>query len=123
VPYLSNEQAQDLADDLRSVATFRYWIQDYRRSGRGWDQPPRFKKKLAKAPFRFSHPEPFALFAAHGWRVKHDIVAIDEGERLGRPFPIPYPWRLLAPLMSKAKWDRFREGAGYVLFQAGEPSK
>ena len=49
------------------------------------------------------------------------ISALDEGERLGRPFPIPFPWNIVFKLMPgfmKAKaLEELRAGTGFVLFQ------
>lgn len=117
IPYLTNEQAGQLAEDLASVPTFRFWIQDYRRSGAGWRHTARLRKALANAPMLFEHSDPLAFFAERGWRVKHDIRALDEGERIGRRFPIPFPFGILVRLLPRARRERFRSGAGYVLLE------
>jgi len=117
VPYLSNAQAADLAEDLRKVPNFHYWIQDYQKSGL-WNRPAKLKKKLAKAPMKFQHPDPLDFFLSHGWEVKHNILAVEEGERVGRKFPIPFPWGYLAIFAPRAKKQAFRGAAGYVLFMA-----
>ncbi len=120
VPYLTNDQAGMLAADLRAIPSFRYWIQDYSLGGkRGWARPKKLRNKLAKAPFQFKHPDPLAFFAGHGWTAKHDILAIDEGERVGRRFPVPFPGSVLVRVLPKKMWEQFRKGAGYVLLEAG----
>lgn len=120
IPYLSVEEAGQLAWDLRSIPTFRYWIQDYRKRQMAWRRDRRFVKKLRHAPFRFDHPDPLGFFAGKGWLVVNDILAVPEGERLGRAFPIPFPGNLLAWLLPEAKKREFRSASGYALLQADD---
>lgn len=49
IPYLTNEQAKDLAQDLFEIPTFEYWIQDYRKHSKTMRHPARLKKYLKKA--------------------------------------------------------------------------
>ncbi|WP_141733360.1 class I SAM-dependent methyltransferase [Oligoflexus tunisiensis] len=118
IPYLSNEHAGQLAEDLRKIPSFRFWIQDYRRSNKVMRQPKKLKKKLKNAPFQFHHPDPLGFFSGFGWKVRTDIKAMDEAERLGRPFPIAFPWTILMRLIPKTRRDAARQVLGYVLFEA-----
>ncbi|MGE0174517.1 MAG: class I SAM-dependent methyltransferase [Oligoflexales bacterium] len=118
IAYLSNDEAGYLAEDLRKIPSFRFWIQDYRKNGRSMRHPQKLKRKLKNAPFLFSHPDQIDFFASFGWQVRSDIKAVDEGERLGRPFPIALPWLLLALFIPKGRREAMREAMGYVLFEA-----
>lgn len=118
IAYLTNEQAADLARDLRAVPTFRYWLQDYRRGDQAFRRPGKLKKHLRHSPFRFNHPDPFALFGSCGWKAVNDVLAWDEGLRLGRPFPFPFPGNLLFRFAPKQKKEEFRVSAGFALFRA-----
>lgn len=115
MPYLTNDQAGQLAKDLRGIESFRFWVQDYTLARR---PPKKLTKKLKNAPFRFHHPDPLGFFAEFGWEVRNVIKAMDEAERLGRPFPVAFPWNLLMRLIPKEKKDRAREAMGYVLFES-----
>lgn len=79
--------------------------------------PKRLRKRMANAPFLFSHPEPLALFAQHGWHAKDVVSGIDEGERLGRPFPFTFPFNLFMKFIPKSKLGAFRKSVTYVLLQ------
>ncbi len=120
IAYLTNEQAGNLADDLRSIPSFKYWIQDFRKGDKNWRHPEKLKKKLANAPFRFYHPDPLSFFASHGWTQEQVIYAAEEGDRIGRPFPMPFPWNFLFKISSKKKREHFRKASGYALLQASD---
>jgi methyltransferase (TIGR00027 family) len=117
IAYLSNDEAGQLAQDLRSIPSFRFWIQDY-LSSTGLRRPGKLKKKLKNAPFRFHHADPLGFFAEYGWQVRSDKKAIIEADKLGRPFPIPFPFEFLMFLIPKAHQERIRQGMGYVLLEA-----
>ena len=121
IPYLSNEDAESLAKDIFAVANFKYWIQDFRNGGLKKRMPKRLLKKLKGAPFLFKAEKWIEFFENLGWKVMETISALDEGERLGRPFPIPFPWNIVFKLMPgfmKAKaLEELRAGTGFVLFQ------
>ena len=115
VMYLSPEQAGHLADDLKNTPGFRYWIQDY--VGEHWRMPDRIRRKLHLAPFLFREVNQLEFFAKHGWVEKENILSFDEGLRLGRMFPFPFPWKYIIPLVPNSKKEAFRKNAGYVLFE------
>jgi methyltransferase (TIGR00027 family) len=122
VPYLDLEQAASLADDLRSLDQVRAWLVDYfspqamkYRRRRGMD------RMMRNAPFKFAPDDWFGFFRQHGWQAKEVRYLVDEGERLGRPIPLPWPLRVAARIgmlfMPKAKRDEMRRFAGYVLLE------
>jgi methyltransferase (TIGR00027 family) len=94
IPYLSNDEVASLARDLWSFPSFRHWILDFdnagkRRMPRGW------ARKLQAAPFLFSVDDWFEFFKQAGWRPRKVIASAEESERINRPFPFPFPWRLV----------------------------
>lgn len=118
IPYLANADAGQLAKSLRQVPSFCFWIQDYYGSNRKIRRPDKLKKKLKNAPFRFNHADPLAFFSQFGWRVRQDVKAMDEGRRLDRPFPVPFPWNLVAHFVPKATRDEMRKSMGCALLEA-----
>ncbi|MBI3543947.1 MAG: class I SAM-dependent methyltransferase, partial [Deltaproteobacteria bacterium] len=118
IPYLTNDQAGQLARDLRAIPSFQLWIQDYRQGDQAWRNQSKVRNHLKNAPFQFRETDPFTFFGKLGWAVQTDVNAIEEGERLGRPFPIPFPWSLLTWLMPKKRITEFRQSMGYVMFRA-----
>lgn len=117
IAYLSNDEAAQLARDLRSVPAFRFWIQDYKKSQEARKSSKRLQKKLKNAPFRFHHADPLAFFSACGWKVRRDRKAWAESMRLGRPFPLSFPWNFFMKLMSKDRLAQSRDALGFVLFE------
>jgi methyltransferase (TIGR00027 family) len=122
VPYLSAEEAGVLADDLRGLDRAARWVVDYfspammkyrERLGMG--------RAMRNAPFKFKPADPFAFFAAHGWRLREIRYFADEADRLGHPRPMPLPMqlglKLLALLAPKERLDALRKFAGYMILE------
>jgi methyltransferase (TIGR00027 family) len=122
VPYLSAEEAGVLADDLRGMDRATGWVVDYfspammkyrERMGMG--------RAMRNAPFKFKPVDPFAFFAAHGWRLRDIRYFADEAAPLGRPRPMPLPLRLalrlLALLAPQERFDALRKFAGYMVLE------
>lgn len=124
VPYLANDEAAALADDLRMRRAFRQWIVDYfspetlkyrERSG--------IARDLQNAPWRFRPSDYDEFFAAHGWKRRETRYLAIEAQRLNRPPPLPWLLRwwtrvsyLLAP---EEKREALLKSAGYVVFEQG----
>ncbi len=99
VPYLSNDEVAELADDLRA-ANIRFWIVDYFSP-----QALRYGRKLRtrfmrNAPFQFEPPNWFAFFDKRGWRALEVRYIAEEAERLGRPIPLPLHLKLWLTLVA-----------------------
>jgi O-methyltransferase involved in polyketide biosynthesis len=119
VPYLSNNEVAELADDLRAVASIRFWIVDYFSP-----QALRYGRKLRtrfmrNAPFQFEPPNWFAFFDKRGWRALEVRYIAEEAERLGRPIPLPLHLKLWLTLValfaSRGRRERMKRFAAYVL--------
>ena len=125
VPYLANDEAATLADDLRTRRVFRQWIVDYfspetlkyrERSG--------VARGLQNAPWRFRPSDYDEFFAAHGWKRRETRYLAVEAQRLKRAPPLPRLLRwwiglssLLAP---EEKREALLKSAGYVVFEQGK---
>jgi methyltransferase (TIGR00027 family) len=118
VPYLSNEQAASLADDLRLQENFRYWIVEYfspqvlRFVRRG-----KVRRQMANAPFQFNPSDWFEFFKQHGWSAREIRYLGEESEKLGRAVPLPLWMRLLRTLVPQKSHDAFRKFTAYVLME------
>jgi methyltransferase (TIGR00027 family) len=122
VPYLSEEEAATLADDLRELQHVRYWVVDYfspeatkYRHKQGMD------RKMRNAPFRFEPADWHAFFREHGWEASQRKYLMEEGERLGRKMPIPraiqVAWGFWRWFLSAERRTKMRRFAGYVMLQ------
>jgi methyltransferase (TIGR00027 family) len=108
ITYLQNEQAAQLSQDIFSIPTFQFWIQEYLNGGyRSNGLPKKGKKLLKNTPFRFTVADPISFFKKDGWRVKENIYMLDEGDRIGRKMPFGLPWNILIHLFPQ----KIREGA------------
>jgi methyltransferase (TIGR00027 family) len=115
IPYLSNQEAGELAQDLFQQHQFQYWIQDYLNNGMSRGFPSAWKKKLRAAPFRFQVKDWFQYFAQFGWVEKTKITAIEESKRIHRPFPFVFPWAIFFVLLAVFKQKEFNNRFGYIL--------
>jgi len=121
IPYLTEAAVGALAEDLRTLPGVS-WIVDYFAP-----QTLPFRKRLRAsramraAPFQFEPPDWFGFFDARGWRAADIKYLALEGERLGRPAPLP-PLLKVAVRVSKLLRppetpNAFKEFSGYVLLQ------
>jgi methyltransferase (TIGR00027 family) len=117
--YLSGAEAAALSGDLYAIPSFRYWIQDYRQGGLA-AVPQRVRSALGDSPFRYDEPDSIAHFQNQGWEVAENIYAADESLRIARPFPAPFPWNLLTPLLPGSLKERWRRSAGYIMYRKSE---
>jgi methyltransferase (TIGR00027 family) len=122
LPYLTVEEGESLADDLRRMKSVRFWIVEYlspevmryrRRASRG--------RHFRNAPFRFEPKDWFGFFEAHGWKAKDTRYLVEEGARLGRRIPLPLLLRAWIAIRrrfaSSARRSATKRFAGYVLLE------
>lgn len=122
VPYLSNDQAASLADDLRAMDRARLWIVDYLEPEFGqYRRRSTLQRALQNAPFRFAPADWHAFFEAHGWRARKIRYIADEAERLGRPIPLSalMTVAMIARMLiaSPERRKAFRRFLGYALLE------
>ena len=116
LPYLSVEEAAALADDLRALDRASGWIVDYISAlAMEYRERGGMANRMQNAPFKFKPQDWFAFFRGHGWQCTEMRYMPVEGERLGRPFPLPLPVRMLMRLASPEKKRAVRELMGYAL--------
>ena len=120
VPYLSVEQAGSLADDLREMVRLGYWVVDYfSPDAMKFRRSNQMGKKMLNAPFLFDPADWFGFFLHHGWEAKEIRYLADEGNRLGRPLPLPFLLRaaflVWGLVLSRERKQEMRRFAGYVL--------
>lgn len=122
VPYLSNDDAALLAEDLRTMGSIRYWIVDYfSKRAMKFRQRHQMGRRMQNAPFLFEPDDWFGFFEQHGWQPKATRYLFDEGERFARFPPLPLMARAvyigLAPFLSRERRLEMRRFAGYVLLK------
>lgn len=120
IPYLPNDEVASLAQDLRGMDHFRYWVLDYfsplvmeYRRSRGMD------RQMGNAPFLFNPADWFEFFRQQGWAASDVRYLLDTAERLRRPMPMPPLRRMFVATMgmfaSARMKDMWRKFAAYVL--------
>jgi methyltransferase (TIGR00027 family) len=121
VPYLTVEQAAELADDLRSRGSFKKWVVDYFSPETLKLRAKIGKRDMRNAPFRFEPKDYFGFFKEHGWKSKEMKYIWDEGQRLGRPLELPFLAKVVfgvkALFTSKNEKEAFKRFVAYVVFE------
>jgi methyltransferase (TIGR00027 family) len=119
IPYWSNESVALLAEDCRSVPSFRYWILDFDNAGRR-KTPARWADRLTAAPFLFHVDDWFAFFAGCGWQARDIITSAEESVRVRRPYPAASPLGLLMRALPKEMRRRILSTSGATLLERRE---
>ncbi|MGH9639361.1 MAG: class I SAM-dependent methyltransferase [Bryobacteraceae bacterium] len=122
VPYLSEEQAASLAEDLRTMANARYWVLDYfspevvKYRGRNG-----MHRHMRNAPFKFAPEDWWGFFEKHGWRQKEIRYYFEEAQRRKRMLEPPLRMRVMFMVrgifLSKQRREALQKLAGYVLLE------
>jgi methyltransferase (TIGR00027 family) len=116
IGYLTNDQAAALSKDIFSIPSFAFWVQDYaqgkmKNHRRSKDM---VKKMVKHTPIQFRSIDPIGFFHNHGWKMKENIFILDEADRIGRSFPMMFPWNLLVKLPPLRQLGN--KTYGYVMF-------
>jgi len=112
--YLTNDDAGLLAADLYKKENIHFWIQDYYNHKLSRYFRGRMKNKMKAAPIRFEPDSWFGFFGERGWEVSEKISSTEEGKRVGRKCPLPFPWWILAVL---TQFRDSRDFSGYTLLK------
>ena len=115
IGYLTEDEVAALADDLRAQSRFRTWIVD--RSARFLTRTVRARvqrTQLKNAPMRFQPDDWEEFFRAHGWRAAETRYLPIEGERLGRPFPMPWWFAPVHSVLPRRAREAIRRMMGYA---------
>ena len=118
VPYLTVEQTGTLADDLIATPNINYWVVDY-FSAEAMRMLSRssMQQRLGNAPFQFFPPDWYAFFRQHGWQPKQMRYLADEATKVGRRMPLPWVFRLMMKLVSRARQQASTRWSGYALLE------
>lgn len=122
VPYLSEEQAASLADDLRAMAHARYWVLDYfspevvKYRGRNG-----MHRHMQNAPFKFAPDDWWGFFEKHGWWAKEVRYLMHESQKYKRPLKLPPVMKAMfyarGFFISRERREAFLKSAGYVMLE------
>ncbi len=113
--YLTENEVGALADDLRAQTQFQTWIVD--RSARFLTRTVRARVQrshLKNAQLRFQPENWPEFFRAHGWRAAEMRYLPIEGERLGRPFPMPWWFAPVHAVLPPRAREAIRRMMGYA---------
>lgn len=118
IGYLTNQQATKLSEDLFSIPTFHYWIQDYSRGKLRKNRGTKAlqKSKLQSVPLQFQVEEPLDFFSRQGWIISENLLILDEADRIGKKLPLFFPWNLLLIIFPKFIRKVGNKTYGYVMF-------
>ncbi len=76
---------------------------------------------MRNAPFRFEPRDWQGFFREHGWRARQGRYLVEEGEKLGRVMPVPWPvnlwWAFWGLFMPAQRREALRRFAGYILLE------
>lgn len=116
VPYLTEQQVTDLAQDLRDRPQMALWIVEYfsenayrflKRAGQA--------RQMVNSPFRFFPVQWMEFFSERGW-VKKDFRYFGEvAQRYGRPPPLPWVAKLMLLFISRERIAQMQKLSGYLL--------
>jgi methyltransferase (TIGR00027 family) len=113
--YLTENEVAALADDLRAHGRFRTWIADH--SARFLTRTVRARVQrshLKNAALRFQPDNWQEFFSAHGWGAAEMRYLPVEGERLGRPLPLPWWFVPVHAVLPRRSREAIRRMIGYA---------
>ncbi|HTQ37318.1 MAG TPA: SAM-dependent methyltransferase [Steroidobacteraceae bacterium] len=116
IPYLTEQQVAELAEDLRAQPRFRFWITEYfsPRVYRYLRTAAR-TRVMANAPFRFFPADWLGFFASHGWMQQEIHYGSEVARHFGRRPPIPWWARLMMLFASRERIQEAMKYSGYLL--------
>ncbi len=121
VPYLTEEAVSSLTDDLRALASARWWVVDYFAPQVLQMRRRRVKHQMQNAPFKFEPGDWTGFFEAHGWHCAEMRYLAEESKRLKREMPLPLVAKVYLSLRSllqaPGRREGFRKYAGYALLE------
>lgn len=114
--YLAPEDVGNLANDLHTASSFRFWLTDiaspkvFKMMERSWGKHLR----AAGAQFRFAPAEGGEFFRPFGWREAEFHNLLDDSRRLNRRMPMDWLVRfgeVVMPRRTARKLKQWRSGA------------
>jgi len=90
IPYLSNQEAQSLAESLYSRSNFLFWVTEYYSPEiLEFLRTPKRLKQMQNSPFLFYPENWFEFFKNCGWNESLTKYFGEESEKIGRTPPTP----------------------------------
>lgn len=90
IPYLSNEEAKEMAQSLYQKKNFNFWITEYYSPEiLQFLRTPKRIEQMKNAPFLFYPKDWFQFFRDCGWQELETKYFGVESEKIGRTPPIP----------------------------------
>jgi methyltransferase (TIGR00027 family) len=116
IPYLTEEQVAELAEDLRAQPRFACWIGEYFTPNMyRYLKMARRSRVMANAPFQFFPADWLGFFAAHGWVEKQIRYGYEVAIKYRRRPPFPWWAQLLMRLRSRKQQEWTKRMSGYQL--------
>jgi methyltransferase (TIGR00027 family) len=117
-PYLSEEQVESLAKDLRGQMNFEFWLTDYFAPQiMKYMNTAKRKREMKNAPFKFNPQDYYGFFAHAGWKAHETRYITETSIALGRGVPGPWWANLLIKIFGPPKDKRFLRMYGFTLFK------
>jgi methyltransferase (TIGR00027 family) len=117
VPYLTESQVAELAEDLRAQKNFKYWIAEYLSPKMySYFKSKRRQKMMRNAPFQFMPADWYGFFDRYGWKAKDTKYMAEESIKLKRPIPLPWIAVIFRPFI-KNNTEMYKRFSGFILFE------
>lgn len=118
VPYLPEPIVNDLQNDLKNCAGDIFWLQDIYSPMIVKSARKSMAKNVSQTvSFQFDPPSWVEFFTDRAWKIRDERYTWDEAERLGRPIPYAWFFKILSKIGPKAEMEKNRKMAGYLLLQ------
>lgn len=118
IPYLTEEQVAELAEDIYSQMHFTYWLLEYFSPKLYKYMRSKQRQRLMKnAPMQFFPEDWGSFFAAKNWTVKEMRYLPEETAKVGRVPPLPLFARVLRLFMSKKVQEATKKFSAYALLE------
>lgn len=121
IPYLTEEQVSELAEELRTRPQVALWVVEYFS-----EHAYRFLKRvgqsrrMANSPFRFFPERWMEFFGERGWEEKELRYFGEIARRFKRQPPLPWLSKLIMLFMSKQRTEQMQRLSGYLLLARRE---
>lgn len=113
--YLTENEVASLAEDLRAHSRFRTWVVDHSAPFLNRAVSARVQRShLKNAQMRFQPENWQDFFRAHGWGAAEIRYLPIEGERLGRPLPLPWWFAPVHAVLPRRAREAIRQMIGYA---------
>jgi methyltransferase (TIGR00027 family) len=118
IPYLTQSQVSELAQDLHLLPSVTGWIGEYISSHiYPLLKTPGRRKVMKNAPFQFFPQDWFGFFEARGWKPREIDYLYGISSELGRRPPAPKFFEWVRPVMPQKWIEKTYQRMGYVIYE------